>query len=150
MFAPCRADQEPDLTQLRVAAHVVDVPTRGRGASVVMSEPAAEPARTERAADVGVESGLEIECTESTHWHSVLEWRFEDEDVGTWLGRNRSDRRFAQSIPRGCQPGCPYLGAQLRRTGQPLALEWERAPPDSSMARSASAACAGGSASCLA
>jgi hypothetical protein len=83
MFAPRRADQEPDLTQLRVAAQVVDVPTRGTGASVVMSEPAAEPASSESAADVGVESGLESECTESAHSHSALEWRFEDEDVGT-------------------------------------------------------------------
>jgi len=61
-----------------------------------MSEPPTKSAGPESAADVGIESGLKIERAENTHLDSALGQRFEDEDVGTGLTRNRSGRRSAQ------------------------------------------------------
>jgi hypothetical protein len=96
MLAPRHTGQEPDLTQRRVATHIVDVPMKGTRAFLVMSEPPTKSAGPESAADVGIESGLKIERAENTHLDSALGQRFEDEDVGTGLTRNRSGRRSAQ------------------------------------------------------
>jgi len=73
--------------QGRGKAHeMIDVPVRGGRSLEVMCQTPAEATGPERAADVGVKSGEEIESAEAAHRDSFEFVDLDEEDVGPFLG----------------------------------------------------------------
>lgn len=72
---------EPELIQPRVRPKVINMPVRPPGAPQVVCDPGTQASRTERAADVNIESLPKPHLSESSHPDGPLRRAAQDERI---------------------------------------------------------------------